>query len=317
MINVLVTTAGSASGVNCITALKSQEELDVNIIASDFSEYGAGLHLADSYFTTPPFSNEKEYIRKVVKICEDEKVDVVLPVFSNDVYIFSKYEYELKSSGLKFFIPPFETVNLLRDKWLAYKFYQKNEIPTPKTHKFDQKKPVEFPIFVKPIIGSGSKKSFLIKTQNELDFYWKSLKSGKFIFQTYIGAPEFTVDILIGNHNKILGLVARQRLKTKNGLAIVSRTVDSKVITPLVERLITKIDLKGPLNLQYFLLPNQEPMVIEINTRFAAGGLPLTIKSGINLPLETIKLALGLSPTPLEGYEPGLTMIRYYSEVFV
>lgn len=317
MINILVTTAGSTSGVNCIMALKHQEEMEINIVASDLHNYAAGLYLANKYYLVPPFSIEVKYLEAIINICKKEKIDVVLPTFSSDIYLFSKYASELTSNGVNFFISPFTTVELFRNKLHSYAFFKTNNIPTPDTKLLSEINTFKYPIFIKPIIGSGSKKAIRINNDQELYCCTTAENANQYIFQPYITAPEFTVDILVGNTNKIEGLVARQRLKTKDGIAIVSRTVDSTPILPIISRILSEIEIRGPINIQYFILENETPLIIDINTRFAAGGLPLTIKAGINFPLETVKLSLGIPTKDFDGYRVGVTMIRYYTELFV
>lgn len=317
MINVLVTTAGSVSGVNCINALKQQNEIEVKIIASDVDIFAPGLYLADKRYIVPPFEREDMYIDTIIDICSKEHVDVVIPVFSNDVYLFAKYENRLRESNVNFYISPFQTVDLFMNKWRSYQFFLNNDIPTLETHRLSDANKIDFPIFVKPIVGSGSRNTLRINTKNELGYFISTVNSSHYICQPFTMAPEFTVEILVGAQNKIVALVARQRLKTKGGLAVVSQTVDQAPFLPIIRSIFSRITFRGPINIQFFIPEDSTPLVSEINTRLAAGGSPLTRKVCSNFPLETIKFSLGLETSSCSEYAIGVTMMRYYTEIFV
>ena len=70
----------------------------------------------------------------------------------------------------------------------------------------------------------------------------------------------------------------------------------------------------GPGNIQC-ILNKKRCYFIEINTRFAAGGLPLTVASGVNIPLICIKLMLGHKIQKNIDYITNLRMIRFLTEI--
>ena len=67
-ITVLVTSAGVASAVNVIRALKMQDEIPVHIIAIDQNPLASGLHLADSHYTCPSINNFPKYLEFILKL---------------------------------------------------------------------------------------------------------------------------------------------------------------------------------------------------------------------------------------------------------
>jgi carbamoyl-phosphate synthase large subunit len=217
---------------------------------------------------------------------------------------------------VNFFSSHIDTVSLFRNKWQSYLFFEKIGIHTPETFELSTLADPFFPLLLKPKFGSGSKNIIKIDTFRDLDYFRQKVDTAQYIAQEIVSSPEYTVDFLVGNNNELLSLVARQRIKTKDGIAVVSRTVDSSLIAPVIEKILRNIELRGPINLQYFHVEKQETLTFDLNTRFAAGGLPLSIKVGINIPLETIKLALGLPTKKLDGYAIGVTMIRYYTTLF-
>jgi len=317
MINVLITTAGSVSGMNCIKALQSQDELQIRIIACDVNQYAAGLYISDNCYLVPPFENEIEYVNSLLKICKEESIDVLLPTFSKDLPIIAKYIEEFKSLKVNTCISSLASIEIFSNKWKSYQFLKNNNIKTPETWLLNNLNEIATPIYVKPIIGSGSRKNYVAQNDIELSALKAIIKQDEYIAQPVIEGPEFTIDVMADFESNVLSMVPRERLLTKNGLAVVSRTVEDSGIGTIIEEIISKGRIIGPCNLQYFKLKENRLLVFDVNTRFAAGGLPLSIKSGINSPLNTVKLALGQRVQKNKSYKKNLIMIRYYTELFL
>ena len=66
--NILVTSAGVMSAINIIKSLKIQQEIKINIIATDSDPYAPGLHLADIYYISPPIKKKNEYLEFLFNI---------------------------------------------------------------------------------------------------------------------------------------------------------------------------------------------------------------------------------------------------------
>lgn len=317
MINVLITTAGSVSGVNCINALKNQDELKIRLITTDVSEYAAGRYLSDRFYLVPPFEKEQEYIDALLAICKKESIDVLLPTFSIEIPIIAKFIEEFRSQKINICISPFSSIELFKDKWASYQFFKHNNIDTPNTWLLKDMGNTTQPMYIKPIVGSGSRKNHIVHSNADLLALKSIIKQDEYIAQPLIQAPEFTVDVLSDYENNILSIVPRERIITKDGLAIVSRTVGELDINESIEIIVSKGKLVGAFNIQYFKIHENKFLIMDVNTRFAAGGLPLSIKSGINSPLVILKLALGQKVQKNMNYKKNIVMIRYYTELFL
>ncbi len=318
MLKVLITTAGSPSAINCINALRHQDELEIEIISSDVNELAAGLYLADRHYLVPTLADDEAYISALLKICKEESIDALLPTASREMPIVAKYADEFRTNNVGLCLSPESSIRLFENKWESFLFLDRHHFPTPPTWRLQDFEPGTFPAHVKPIIGSGSQYNRIMSDENEFHSWKKGVAVDEFIVQPHLSAPEYSADVLVGNDNEILSLVPRERLRTKEGLAVVSRTVADESIAAFVERLLKRIKLTGPINIQYFRTASGEYLLFDVNPRFAAGGLPLTIRaSGVNFPLETVRLALGLPVKAKRDYVKNLMMIRYYTELFV
>ncbi len=312
-ITVLLTSAGVATAVNVIHALRQSVFFDVRIIAVDINNFSAGLYLADSHYIVPP-AKDPQYLSELLHICKTEKVQFLFPLFSGEIEIFAKNIEKFAQNSIHVMLPPSEVVNICMDKKHFLRYLQKNGYPYPKTFTLDEVTKDSFPLFIKPISGSSSKNTFMIKDQEELVFYLKRYPNS--IIQEFISGVEYTIDCLVYD-GTVYACSPRSRLSVKDGKSVVGKTVYHPDIIALVKGLLLKIGMNGPCNVQCIEGGQGNCYLIEINPRLAAGGLPLTVKAGANIPEMMLRLALGMDVEPVEHIQPDVIMIRYLNDVFL
>ena len=94
------------------------------------------------------------------------------------------------------------------------------------------------------------------------------------------------------------------------------RTYRHPLIEGIVREVVEKSGLQGPANVQGMLRPDGTFAIIEMNPRFS-GTLALTTAAGINFASLLIDMVEGNTiPDLLGRHEDGVTMMRYWSEVF-
>ncbi|MBC7086481.1 MAG: ATP-grasp domain-containing protein [Methanomethylovorans sp.] len=318
-ITVLITSAGVATACNIISALKKQKEKEVKIVAVDTNPLSAGLYLADSRYIVPR-STDPQYIPKILEISKKECVDIIFPLHSSETMVFAKNTDKLKHAGLKLQIANPEAIDICTDKLKFHGFLQSNGFLCPKTyHPMNildilKNNEVNFPLFIKPKEGSSSKNSFKIENIEQVHFFINYIENC--IIQEFIKGTEYTVDLLADENSNLVAAVPRERLEIKDGKAVKSRTVKDNVMISLCSEIIKKLGLTGPANVQ-MIKSGEKLYVIEINPRFAAGGLPLTTASGVNIPLLLIKMLLGENIDKMPDFQENLYMIRYLTEIFL
>jgi carbamoyl-phosphate synthase large subunit len=314
-ITVLITSAGGAAGQNCIDALRKQNELIFRLIAVDANPLSAGLYKSDKSFIVPQIDSE-HYLDVLLSICKQEAVDVIIPTYSKEINLFSSNKTMFEEITVKMCISNENTVSTFESKWLAYNFFQTHSIPTvPTWRATDLPERQEFPLYLKPDKGSGTRNHFKIETPDELVIQLKKLTED-YIAQIFIKGRELTIDVIADQHSRVLCAIARERLRVQNGMAVVAKTIPVDPYISYVQKVVAESQLVGPSNIQGFILDN-DLLLTDVNTRFAAGGLPLSVAAGANLPLINIKLAMGMDVSPIKEYKIGLVMLRYYNELFV
>jgi len=315
-VNVLITSAGGTSAINVMQALRAQDEIPVRIVAVDMNSTAAGLFLADTGYPVPR-ADDPAFIPTLLDLCVREAVNVVIPIFSAEIPVFAAYLDEFKGRGIEMVLPSTHTLRTCNDKLLTYVVFDVSGIPTPRTwHATCQYDIGEtsYPLIVKPVVGSGSRHTYRADTQEQLAVFLSLVPHP--VIQEFIEGPEYTVDFLADWESDLLAAVPRERLRVSGGKAVIARTISDPEMLDWVQKIVKRMKLVGAGNIQC-LRGEGGLYFTEVNARFAAGGLPLAIAAGVNIPLMWLKLALGQLVTPVRKYVVDLVMTRYLTEIFL
>jgi carbamoyl-phosphate synthase large subunit len=308
-IPVLVTSAGTASAVSVIKALKRQKALPVWILAVDADPTAVGLYLADEHAVVPRAS-ERSYIPTLLELCARHRVKVLIPIYSKELEIVSLHAEKFDVAGVKTLLSKPEVIRRANDKPAMSEFVRSIGIKAPEfvsTEKWPG-----FPVVGKRNHSSGSKDFCLIESERDW-VYWTG-KHPDFLFQRFVKGTEYTVDILCNRDFECLVCSPRSRLLVKAGQSVKSRTVHQPEIENLSRKICREIQAVGPVNIQ-FIETDTGPQFIELNPRFAAGGLMLTVAAGANIPVMLIQLMLDERVAPIRCQE-NVLMMRYWEECF-
>ena len=312
-VTVLVSAAGSTNGVNVIKALQAQNEYDIRIVGIDSDIYAAGLYLADEYEIVPKVS-DSAFKDCLLQICKNYGITVLIPTHSVELPFYTSNQKLLSEMEVKTMIPPVESLTLCDDKVKIANFFGELDIKCPRF--YDNTSNISkssFPLFIKSRFGSGSSYARKINNLDELNFYVERTPSP--IIQEYVGGIEYTVNVISDYKGKAIGILPIKRLRVKGGLAVVAETELNLGLVKETKRIVVALGLVGPSNTQA-IVRNEEQIFIEVNPRFASGGLPLAVAAGLNIPLMIVKLALG-DVIPEFHFDYGKRMIRYWDSLIL
>jgi carbamoyl-phosphate synthase large subunit len=309
-LNVVVTSAGTASAISVIKALRAQQEVPVKITAVDADRLAPGLYLADRHGIVPACS-DRGYLDRLLELCQKWQIDALYPIFSGEIEVVARAAPRFLERGIGVLLPGADVIELCNDKRAMYPVAREMGIDVPRFVRRDG--PRTYPLYAKPNRGSGAKGA--IRIDDESDWIYAIAKFPTFLFQEYVEGPEYTVDALFDRQSRLLVASPRLRLAVKAGQSVKGITVHDPELVSICAALGGRIRMVGPCNMQ-FIRRSSRFVFIEVNPRYAAGGLMLTVRAGANLPLLALKLMSG-SPVP----EPpipasGVVMLRYWEEVF-
>lgn len=306
---VLVTGAGAASAISVIRALKEQKTLPVRILAVDADPSAPGLHLADESSVIPRV-DDPSYIPNLVALCKSAKVDVLIPIFSREIEVISQNVEAFSAVGTKTFLSPPEVIRTADDKPAMAKIVHTLGISSPEYISSSQWP--GFPLIGKKNQSSGS--TDLCFIENEIDWNYWIQKRPNYLFQRLVEGPEYTVDVFCDRNSECLVCSPRIRISVKAGQSVKARTEKHPTMEAATRQICKEVGIVGPCNLQ-FIQSEESLYFIELNPRFAAGGLMLTVAAGGNIPLMLVQSALGATLHPVDT-QPNLYMSRYWTEFF-
>ena len=317
--NILITSAGRR-----VSLLRSfQKELKTiyphgKVFAADASpELSAACQIADGYFKVARL-DDPNYIEDLIGFCKRHDIKLVIPTIDTELLELAKNKTIFTKEGIEVVISSADFVSKCRDKRDIHEFFIAHNVNVAKEYAKDN---YELPLFIKPIDGSRSVDTYIIKTEEELIDY--HFTNDKLMFLEYLDHDdfdEFTCDLYFSKDYNLRCVVPRKRLEVRDGEVYKALTSNNVLVSYLKENLSYIKGAVGCLTAQFFVHKSDAEKIyaIEINPRFG-GGYPLSYLSGANFTKWIIveyllKKTIGYQ---FESWESDLLMIRYDDEVLV
>ena len=316
--NILISSAGRR--VSLVRAF--QKELkkiypEGKVFASDANPVLSGAcHIADGYFKVP-LVTDPDYPDALIRQSVEREIQLIIPTIDAELLPMAINQGLFADSGMKAVIGSMEFVGQCRNKKQIHQFFKNHRVETAKEY---EKSDYKLPLFIKPIDGSRSIDTYIIKDKSDLTEY--HFQNDKLMFLEYLDHElydEFTCDMYYGRDNKLKCVVPRKRLEVRDGEVYKALTVGNVLIPYLKERLGHIKGAVGCLTSQFFVHKTENKIYgIEINPRFG-GGFPLSYLSGANYAQWIIQeFLLGESiGEKFDVWERDLLMIRYDDEILV
>ncbi len=293
--------------------------LDGRLIGTDIDPLAPAFHSVDEAFLVPRV-DASDFVPAIVEICEQQRVDLVLPLIDPDLPRLAACRKEIASTGAQLAAPNERGAEICGDKWRTYQFFQEHGVPTPKSWLPEELRSAppdasQFPLFVRPRGGSAGVDAYKVNNQAELEFFCGFVHDA--IIQEFVPGAEITSDIVCDMNSNVMAVVSRQRIAVRGGEAMKSVTIQDERISAYCRHVATSMNAVGPITLQCMMQGN-DPKFIEINGRLG-GGVPLAIAAGVDIPALLIAATIGLpiDQTLTDGYTTGLYMTRCDQSFFV
>jgi carbamoyl-phosphate synthase large subunit len=303
---ILKSSVGSPPAMALVNELKKN---GIKVIGVDSDPLSAGLYLCDKGHVIHNADHPK-FIDDILRICDIEKPNLMLPGPDLGILKISKIKELLAKRGVLVLCPDYDTTSIFVNKKMTYQKLESLGIPIPKIFT---KKSLKFPCVIKPSYGSGGKDVYFVRNKTEFNSHISKVKQP--VIQELLVGTEYTVDIFSDLDGIPLSIIPRKRIQTESGVSIKGVTVYDKIIIDYCDKIARKLRLIGPSCIQ--CIKNKRSVkFIEVNLRFGGGSI-LSLKADPSIVSNLIKIGRGEKPTPSKNFEIGLTMLRYYKEVFV
>ncbi len=316
---ILITSAGRR--VSLVRSFQKElKKIDSKgeVFAADLNPFlSAACQISDGFFKAPKL-NDPDYITTLIALCKSHEICLIIPTIDTELLELAKNKVRFEEEGIRVVISSDEFISKCRDKRAIHQFFTEHHVHVAKEYPKDD---YIFPLFIKPIDGSRSIDTYVIKSEN--DFTERHFKDEKLMFLEYLNREEydeFTCDLYYDKENKLRCAVPRKRLEVRDGEVYKALTSNNFLVT-YIKKNLNKIDgAVGCLTTQFFMnkKDNEKIYGIEINPRFG-GGYPLTYLSGANYSKWIIEEYL-LDKTiedKFDVWENDLLMVRYDDEILI
>lgn len=306
-------------GVPVIRGIK-KSGLDVRIIGLAYENLEPGIYmpgLVDKTYLMPFSSTGSEaFLERLEYIHEKEQIDIIIPNFDSELYLFIKFSDKLLKMGIHTFLPSLEQFEE-RHKDNLPEFAEKYHITVPESKALmnsdelaNLPKPLSYPYYIK----GKFYEAFKVSNYNQALYFFNKL-SAKWgfpvIVQQAIHGTEVNVIALgDGEGNTVAAVAMRKQYITDKGKAWGGITIKDERLLEITHHIIKETKWRGGMELEMIKSDDGEYHLIEINPRIPAW-VYLAVGAGQNIPEMLCRLAMGEKVKPVEEYESGKMFIRY------
>jgi carbamoyl-phosphate synthase large subunit len=339
--NILLTGGGAPGAAGIIKCL--HKEPSFKLVVSDANPTAVGKYLNPD-FETIPFADDPSFAATVLSVCKKKNIDALLPLVTRELIPLARHRAEFEQAGVKLLTSSAASLEIANNKSRLYEFLQWRGIAVPDFRIVETmvqfKKAVEElgypgnPVCFKPSVSNGSRGFRIMDDKmNEADLLFNHKPSSTYIklsdalrilssasfpellVSEYLPGEEYSVDCLAKNGEAVL-IVPRLRKKMINGISVEGEFIQEQGCIDYCRTIIAALQLTGNIGIQVKKSAAGSLLLLEINPR-VQGTIAAGLGAGINLPVLTVKQALGLPITPEElSVKWGTNFIRYWDEVF-
>jgi hypothetical protein len=284
-INVLVFPAGEINAVELHDALATCVNIEL-YGASSIDRHGP--YVFRNFISGLPFLQEDGFLDAFNMILKEYHIDAVFPTHDTVAAYLTEHREEI---GAKIIAADRETAKVCRDKQLTYDLFA-GEGFCPTTYTED----LEYPVFVKPRQGQGSKGAKLVETPEDLP---KDFTPRHYVANEYLPGEELTVDCFTDRKGDLLVVLPRVRGRLLAGISVAATECDPDTeMKHIAETLNQKLRFRGLWWFQVKRDRNGMAKLLEISTR-CAGSMCMARAKGVNLPLLSVYDAMGWDVTAM------------------
>ena len=314
MMNILILSCGTRNKL--VRYFREKGNGFDRVIGTDCSPYAPALYETDKHYLVPRMT-APDYLDVILQICRDEQINAVLPLQEDELYLIASHGERFTAEGVCPIVSSPKTVELCRDKYAFYRHLTSQGLPALPTfdsleafrqgHAAGQ---IDFPVFVKPVRGSGSAGIQKAACPELLDALCK-YSPEKLLIQAFAEGEEYGVDLYADIHShKTVSVFLKKKLRMRAGETEKSVSVKDDALFDLVKRTAATLELSGPVDMDVFRIDGNY-YISEINPRFG-GGYPHAYSCGVNFPKLIAANLAGMENADAVGsYEDGVCMLKY------
>lgn len=282
--NVMIFPAGTEIAFEIFHALKDSKFVNLygGTSVEDHSEF-----VYERLIRGIPYITDENFLAAFNRALLEHEIEYVYPAHDAICMYMSEHRDKIKAQVI---CSNFDTVDICRSKEKTYQFFQGADF-VPKTYR-SEKDVRNYPVFIKPKTGEGSRGARLVKNERELQFFIQ--KNPDVVICEYLPGEEYTVDCFTDGNRNLKVVKLRNRLRTRAGISVRSSSLpQDPVITDIANQINDKLEFRGAWFFQMKKDLHGTYKLLEISPRIP-GTMGLSRNAGINFPLLTLFVFWGM-----------------------
>ena len=286
------------------------------IIGTDNKSTAPALQMCDRQYVVPRI-DEPGYIEVIIEICKKNNVKAITTLIDPEIELLASNIDRFNEIGVTVLAPGKESAKYCFDKFELFKYLREKGIRTPLTfHDWDdfiqalERDEIGFPIFMKPICGSGSVGAHKVETLEEAKADWFSGEHD-YIIQELMTGGDCDADVYVDCiSHKAVAAFSKKKIETRIGGA--SKTISFKdpKLFSFIQEVCDMFTFNGPLDMDFFI-KDGEYYLSEINPRFGGAYLH-AYGCGVDFIRLIVNNINGIeNPVNIGEYEEDVLMMMY------
>jgi carbamoyl-phosphate synthase large subunit len=255
--NVLVTGIGGVVGQGILRNIISCR-YDIRLIGTNTEKISGGNHLCDEVYHVP-YAYDPNYIDRIISICNEENVDLIIPSTDYEAYYLAKFRHILPAVAGS----SAEVAGICLDKYLTWQEFGRYAIPFAESFLPSDYSGEFTECIVKPREGRGSRDLHLNPES-------PGLFSDNYVIQNLYRGRELTTGFYITQDGELLGHITLERTLSAGATASCSvTTAHDSEIEQIIKKMIASFPVRGACNIQSIVTSDQSVIPFEVNCRIS------------------------------------------------
>ena len=283
-LKILVFPCGSEIGLEIHRSIATAKEV-VLFGGSSVSDHGEFVY--ENYISDIPDVSSERFVSEINSVVQKYQIDVIIPAHDS---VILKLAEALNQGALscKLLTSPYETCVICRSKQKTNAAFS-CLMPVPILYNsLDSVQ--DWPVFVKPDVGCGSKGASKCESRTEAEYYLS--KDPGILILEYLPGREYTIDCFTDSYGRLLFCGGRERVRISNGISVRTVPVEYPEFLEMAEIINKKLRFQGAWFFQVKENKSGRLALMEIAPR-VAGAMGLYRNLGINFPLLSLYDAAG------------------------
>lgn len=341
-LTLLLTGTGAPGAPGIIKCLRNNGERHIKIIGVDMNPQCGGKSMVDKFYQVPA-AEDKNFINKVKEICIKENVNIIIPIVTRELEVFSKHKDYFNQLGIKVSVMDDKKLVVANNKGKLLESLRNSNIPLPEYYvansledvvlSFDKLKYPHNSVCIKATKGNGSRGIRIVNPKvSKYDLFINSKPSSlnisydelistlkekesidEMMVMEYLPGDEYSVDLLVDN-GKTIQAVGRYNSVVSSSIPLGCTLEYRESAIKQAVDICEYLKLDGNIGIDFKYNELNEPRLMEINPRLTAT-IVVPAVAGVNFPYLGIKKLLN-EEFEIPNVQYGVRMVRRWEEIY-